>query len=156
MLATPSPQSLKIVAYVREHPGACQSDLARRFGVSRQRVHQILSSRGLTSRDRKRSLRALRRPKVLTRTIYVRCFVCGALVARGRDDLLRTKRTFCGRRCLGAYAGTHYGFGRVGESERRSARTNRRTPKTRPGRGKALGVRSQAVSQYPPRPRIAK
>lgn len=118
---------------------ATLQEIGNRFGVSRERIRQILSTNNIQTKNYKWLLRyyclecgtelvghgrANRKFCSVSccnsyKRITVMCDNCGALFKRRASELLwypntpahQPKHSFCSRKCLGSYTGKHYGFG---------------------------------------------
>ena len=103
-----------------------QIDLVERFGVTKQRVNQIVTKLSLKDKlapKRKcfciqcgnptsRSNRCWECYKkwCLTRWIEFLCDNCGNLHRQPLNQFNKSKLHFCSRQCLGSYVGKHYGY----------------------------------------------
>jgi endogenous inhibitor of DNA gyrase (YacG/DUF329 family) len=119
----------KVRALREANPVARTRSMAKKVGVSRQRVHQILIKLGLDTSPPFVSGALVTKPcylcdQLVTRYasrmksgrircsgqhwIKLRCLTCERHFSR-RLHMHRSDRAFCTKRCQGKWLGTHYG-----------------------------------------------
>ena len=133
---TIGPAAKAIIEIRKRNPCMSSTDIAKILHISRERVRQILSKEGLSTRsiryklvrtcpqcgDSKHPDRKLcsecREKNRLDKYIQVSCTNCGTLYSKSISRLItETNRGyqhfFCGTKCFGAWAGNTYGFAKT-------------------------------------------
>jgi len=121
--------SYKIKDLAEINPGKhTQAEVARLFGVSRQCVNEIVTGLNLKGKFKRHSWSSLCLgcgKKILSenksrlcrnclnesKRARCTCDNCGEVIVRKISEAKRHRHQFCNRYCVGAYAGTHYGYG---------------------------------------------
>ena len=81
--------SINAVMLRQKHPDWTLDKIGQRCGVSKQRVHRILSKAGAKTAS--------------IPTVELICDFCGKPITKYRSEVRRNKRNFCNRVCMGEY-----------------------------------------------------
>jgi hypothetical protein len=96
-----------VIDYRVANPKATLQQIGDTFGLSRERIRQILKMSGVPTRS------------TANKQMSVLCANCDAVITKTRSNLTRyltdpryKGNHFCDNYCKGKYAGVHYGLGK--------------------------------------------
>ncbi len=126
----------KIVAFKEAHPCITLAEIGRHYGLTRERVRQIIKketgiSYGQITKPRPLCLNCGQSCKKLgytycstachneARRVTLECYTCGKLFTRRQSHVMRTatspayktKRYYCSKHCSGVQLGREHGWG---------------------------------------------
>jgi hypothetical protein len=107
---------LEIVNYRLRNPRATLEEIGNKYGLTRERIRQILSiSKVPTRRVYDKVIRVQKRKASV---ISVKCEACGGTITRRMSEFRHFAdrhyqgHYFCNNKCKGKWTGTRYGWGR--------------------------------------------
>lgn len=134
MIKRLSPIAQKVVTLRLAHPDELTSSIAKEAGCSREYVRQVLGAANLRTRQplKTKDCPQCNKPfphynnrkycspecRHAAHFITIQCEICGKTRELPRSWFIWKKKhgrqhDFCSRKCLGIYAGRHYGWGNL-------------------------------------------